>query len=410
MKRLLSILLAVVMLISMAACSNEKSSSNSSSKSTTSTEQKTESNDSKAEASNISNEISIALVGSISGINAINGKYFKGALAVIQEELKEKPLVIGGKEVKVNWVLEDTEGKPEVTANVYRKVIEEDGVIAICGPNESSCILAAGPIAQNAKIPAIGIFSTNEKVTQIGDYIFRACYIDPYQGKVLANFAYNNLNARTAAVLYSNADQYALGLMENFKNQFESLGGKVVSVQAYAGEDVKDFNAQLSAIKAANPDVLMMPNQAGELPLQIQQARAMGITCPFLGGDSWDLDVIPEVGGVENVEGSYFCGAFSAEDQSEAAQAWVKKYEELNGEKPGSHATLAYEAMKIVLDSLSRCEVVDGSHLRDAIAAVDIDLPSGHVVFDENRNPIKSAVILQYQNGVGKYVATVAAE
>ncbi len=363
-------------------------------------------------ASDIPDEVTIALVGSISGVNAINGKYFKGALAVIQSELETSGGVdIMGKKVKVNWVIEDTEGKPEITANVYRKVIEQDNAIAICGPNESSCILAAGPIAQDAGIPAVGIFSTNEAVTQIGDYIFRACYIDPYQGKVLAQFAFDNLQAKTAAVLYSNADQYSKGLMENFKSSFEALGGSVAAVEAYGGSDVKDFNAQLSKIKTVNPDVLFMPNQAGELPLQIQQARTMGITATFLGGDSWDLDVIPEVGGVENVEGSCFAGAFSAEDPSEAAQAWVTKYEELNGEKPGSHATLAYEAMKIVLDGLSRVQSVDGASLRDAIRDTkDLAVPSGKINFDENRNPIKSAVILEYKNGVGSYVATVSAE
>lgn len=408
MKRIVTLLLALTLLISLAGCAGQTETSSDKPAEKPATSDSATAEKPAATASDIPDEVTIALVGSISGTNAINGKYFKGALAVIEDELKTAPLMIGGKEVKVNWVVEDTEGKPEVTANVYRKVIDEDGAIAICGPNESSCILAAGTIAQESQIPAIGIFSTNEAVTQIGDYIFRACYIDPYQGRVLANFAAQELKAKTAAVLYSNADQYAVGLMENFKAAFEAQGGKVVAVEAYAGEDVKDFNAQLSAIKAAAPDVLMMPNQAGELPLQIQQARTMGIDCPFLGGDSWDLDVIPEVGGIENVEGSYFCGAFSAEATSEAAVAWVTKYEELNGEKPGSHATLAYESMKMTIDALSRCSTVDGPSLRDAINAVDMDLPSGHVVFDENRNPVKSAVILQYQNGVGKFVTTIS--
>ena len=159
--------------------------------------------------------------------------------------------------------------------------------------------------------------------------------------------------------------------------------------------------------KDKQPDVLWMPNQIGELPLQIQQARAMGITSTFLGGDSWDVTTLAETAGADMVEGACYVSCFSAESDSEAAKAWVEAFEEINGYTPGSHATLAYEALKIVINGLESIETFSREALRDAIAATNLELPSGTVTFDENRNPNKAAVIMQYQDGVGSYVTTI---
>lgn len=360
----------------------------------------------------IPDEITIGFAGTLSGENALVGQYQKDAIKVVENELAESggTIEIMGKDVKVNIALEDTEAKPDICANVYRKFIDEYDAVAIIGPNESSCALAAGPIAQAAEVPTVAVLATNAEVTKVGDYIFRACYLDPFQGKIAAKFAYEDLQAKTAAVLFSSADAYSKFLKDAFIESFEELGGEIVAAEEYAGADVKDFNAQLVNINSKNPDILLMPNQVGELALQIKQAKSMGIEATLMGGDSWDLATLVEVAGKELVEGAYYVAPFSSSDTSEAASSWVAAYNEVAGENPGSHATVAYEAMHIVLDALQRIETFDGAALRDAIFETDLELPSGHVTMDENGDPKKNAVILQYKDGVGEYVTTVSGE
>lgn len=360
----------------------------------------------------IPDEITIGFAGTLSGENALVGQYQKDAIKVVENELAESggTIEIMGKDVKVNIALEDTEAKPDICANVYRKFIDEYDAVAIVGPNESSCALAAGPIAQAAEVPTVAVLATNAEVTKVGDYIFRACYLDPFQGKIAAKFAYEDLQAKTAAVLFSSADAYSKFLKDAFIESFEELGGEIVAAEEYAGADVKDFNAQLVNINSKNPDILLMPNQVGELALQIKQAKSMGIEATLMGGDSWDLATLVEVAGKELVEGAYYVAPFSSSDTSEAASSWVAAYNEVAGENPGSHATVAYEAMHIVLDALQRIETFDGAALRDAIYETDLELPSGHVTMDENGDPKKNAVILQYKDGVGEYVTTVSGE
>ena len=403
MKRLCALILTMIMLLSLlAGCgsngNNQSQGGNQSS-----------ADGSSGDASDVPDEVTIGFVAGLSGDNAQAGQFKKDAVKVIEAELADTDgcITIMGKQVKLNIVFEDTESKADICANAYSKCINDYGVVAIVGPDESSLTLAGAPIAQEAGIPVVSTFATNEAVTQVGDYIFRACYIDPFQGKVAATYAYDELGARTAGILYSNADAYSIGLMEAFTENFEALGGTVVVTETYAGADVKDFNAQLTNIYAEQPDVLWMPNQIGELPLQIQQARAMGISSTFLGGDSWDVTTLAETTGADLVEGAYYVSCFSAESDNEVAKAWVEAFEEINGYTPGSHATLAYEALKIVINGLESIETFSSEALRDAIAATSLELPSGLVTFDENGDPNKAAVIMQYQDGVGHYIATI---
>lgn len=397
MKRVLASIIVLVILTSLFGCGSTPANSNAAS------------NTQKVDSSNAPTEIKIGVVAPISGQSAIGGKYIQNGIAIIQDKLdKDGGLDVQGKKVKIKILIEDGEAKPDITTNAYRKLIEQDKVIAIVGPDQSKDILAAGPIAQAAKIPAIGTYSTNEKVTQVGDFIFRACFIDPFQGKVMGQYARETLKAGTAAILYNNADQYCKGLQENFKKSFEELGGKVVAIESYGGADIKDFNAQLTKIKAGNPDVLYLPNQVGELPLQLKQARQMGITAKFLGGDSWDYETVPQVSGNDMVEGAEFTTSFSPDDPSAEAQEFVKSYQAKFSEKPSSSAVLAYEAMAIVLKGIQDAKTLDGQGVRDAMAALkDFKVPSGSITFDESRNPIKGAVIMTYVNGEKKYVTTV---
>lgn len=385
-KKLVGIALCAVLLLNVAACGKSETE--------------------------VPDVVKIGFAGTLSGENALVGQYQKNAIKVVENELAENDgcIEIMGKPVKVEIVLEDTEAKADICTNVYRKFVDDYGCTAIVGPNESSSALAACPVAQEAEVPTVAVFATNEEVTNVGDYIFRACYVDDFQGEVAASFAASELKAKTAAVMFSNADAYSKYLKDAFVNEFEAQGGEVVAIEQYAGADVKDFNAQLINIAAKDPEVLFLPNQVGELPLQIQQARSMGITASFLGGDSWDLNTLVEVAGEDMVEGAYYVAPFSSSDSSEAAQSWVKAYNEVAGENPGSHATLAYEALHIVLDALTKIETFEGSSLRDALFNTDIVLPSGRVTMDENGDPQKGAVILQYQSGIGEYVTTIDAK
>jgi branched-chain amino acid transport system substrate-binding protein len=362
-----------------------------------------------SQSSNTAQEIKIGVVCPVSGQSAIAGEYIKNGISLITDELeKNGGLEVKGKKIPVKVIVEDNEATPEKTANAYRKLIDQDKVVAIVGPDMSKCILAGGPIAQSSKVPAIGTFTTNEKVTQVGDFLFRACFIDPFQGKVAAKYARGSLNANTAAILYNNADDYSKGLMENFKKVFEEMGGKVVEIQAYGGSDVKDYNVQLAKIKAANPEVLFMPNLFSEVPLQAKQAREMGITAKFIGGDSWDSPDVPKIAGKDIVEGAAFISAFSPEDPNPLTKDFVTKYKAKFNVNPNSNAVLAYEAMKIVLKGVQDAEKIDGQGVRDAMAKIkDFQLPSGTVTFDENRNPIKGAVVMAYKDGVPVYVTSI---
>lgn len=386
MKKLVSILLVLIMTVSLFGCASTGTGSGAAPET-----------------------IKIGVTLPVSGQSAIAGEYMRNGIELIVDQLKaEGGLDVKGKKMPVQFIYEDNEAKPETTANAYRKLIDQDKVIAIVGPDMSKCILAGGPIAQASKVPCIGTFTTNEKVTQIGDFVFRACFIDPFQGKVMAQYAADDLKATKAAILYNNADDYSKGLMENFIKAFEAKGGTIVETQAYGGADVKDFNAQLTKIKAANPEVMFMPNQFGEVPLQMKQARQMGIEAKFLGGDSWDSPDVPNIAGFDIVEGAAYDAAFSPVDPNPVCQDFVKRYKDKYGVNPNSNAVLAYEAALVVLEGVKNAETLNGQGVRDAMAKItNFPVPSGTITFDETRNPVKGAVINVYKNGTPDYVTTV---
>jgi branched-chain amino acid transport system substrate-binding protein len=314
---------------------------------------------------------------------------------------------IGGTKYLLNLIFEDDQGSPEVAANAYRKLIDQDEVVAIIGSVMSKCTLAGAPIAQEAGVPMISPTSTNVTVTQTGDYIFRACFIDPFQGAVVASFSYNDLKAKTAAVIFDNANDYTKGLAEVFKPSFEKLGGKVVAYESFTGEDqTTDFSAQLTNIKAANPEVIFLAAYYAAAALEAKQARALGITVPFVGADGWDSSELTKLAG-EAIEGGYFCNHYSPEDPSPINQNYLKKYTERFGQTPDALATLAYDAALILIDSIQRAGSTDGAAIRDAMAATNMQCVSGQITFDENRNPIKSAAIIKVEGGKFVFEKTV---
>ena len=380
MKKVLALVLAVLMIVSMCACSSVKKEA------TVET-------------------IKIGLAFPMSGTAAMAGKYSTHGADVLKEELGGK-ITVGDKEYPVEFVTMDTEGSEEKTTNVYQKLIEEEKVIAIVGPDSSKCMLAAAPIAQNAKCPAITTFGTNTAVTEVGNYIFRACFIDPFQGSVAAAYC-DQQGYKTACIMFNNADAYAVGLKDAFVENFK---GEVLAIEEYSGADVKDYNVQLTKLAAQNPDVLLLPNLNVELGLQIQQARTAGLNCPIICGDSADTPDVANVAGPA-IEGVAYVSAFSAESTDEAAKNFVDDYVKLYpDELPNSNAELTYETAKMVVWAIQNAKTLDRDGVRDALDTIDgLELPSGKMTMDPTtRNPIKGGVIMQYDaEGVTHYISTV---
>ena len=380
MKKVLALVLAVLMIVSMCACSSAKKE-------------------------DTVETIKIGLAFPMSGTAAMAGKYSTHGADVLKEELGGK-ITVGDKEYPVEFVTMDTEGSEEKTTNVYQKLIEEEKVIAIVGPDSSKCMLAAAPIAQNAKCPAITTFGTNTAVTEVGNYIFRACFIDPFQGSVAAAYC-DQQGYKTACIMFNNADAYAVGLKDAFVENFK---GEVLAIEEYSGSDVKDYNVQLTKLAAQNPDVLLLPNLNVELGLQIQQARTAGLNCPIICGDSADTPDVANVAGPA-IEGVAYVSAFSAESTDEAAKKFVDAYVKLYpDELPNSNAELTYETAKMVVWAIQNAKTLDRDGVRDALDTIDgLELPSGKMTMDPTtRNPIKCYIIMQYDSeGVTHYVSSV---
>ena len=351
--------------------------------------------------------IKIGVVCPISGNAAIAGKYITHGVEVAEDELGGK-IKINDKEYNIEFVYMDNEASEEKTTNVFQKLIEEEKVMAIVGPDMSKCALAGGPIAQKAGCPVVATFATNTAVTEVGDYIFRACFIDPFQGKMAAQYIWES-GYKTTAVMFNNADAYATGLTDAFIESYEALGGSVVAKEEYSGSDVKDYNVQLTKLASANPECVFFPNLLGELGLQIQQARSAGLTCPIVCGDSADTPEVGEVAG-SAVEGVAYVSAFSAESTTDSAKAFVEKYKEkFTDETPNSNAELAYEATQMVIYALQNAKELTREGVRDALAGIkDLELPSGKMSMADDRNPIKGGVVMEYDaDGVSHYVSSI---
>ena len=315
--------------------------------------------------------------------------------------------MVDGVKTTINYINEDDAGSPEVGASAAQKLINQDKVIGIIGAVMSKVTLAVAPIAQTAGVPTISPTSTNEKVTLVGDYIFRACFIDPFQGTVMANYVWSTLKAKTAAVLYDNGNDYPKGLAENFRASYEKVGGKVVAYEAFTDEDkTVDFKAQLTKIKAAKPEFLYLPGYYGSAALQLKQARGMGLNIPAGGGDGWDSPELVKIGGAA-VEGGVFSNHFSKDDPAPKAKAFVAAYTAKYGAAPDALAALAYDAAGLFLDAFKTVGSIKGSDIRDGMKNTTFSGIAGVYKFDANRNPIKGAVILQIKNGEQTYLTTV---
>jgi branched-chain amino acid transport system substrate-binding protein len=348
--------------------------------------------------------IKIGEYASLTGKDATFGiSSHEGTLLAI-EEINAAGGLLGK---KLELLTEDTQCKAGEPATVVNKLITADNVVAVLGEVASSRSLEAAPICQQNKIPMISPSSTNPDVTKTGDYIFRVCFIDPFQGTVMANFATKTLNLKRVAVFTDVKSDYSKGLAKFFKEQFLADGGAIVTELDYNGGD-KDFKAQLTSIKAANPDGVFVPGYYTEAALICVQAKQLGLNVPLFGGDGWESSKLTEIGG-DAVEGNYFSTHFHPEQTNEVSKAFVANFRaRWNGETPDGLAACGYDSAMVLADAIKRAGTTDSQKLRDAIAATT-NFPgvTGTITIDENRNAKKPAVILQIQGGKFKYLETV---
>jgi len=340
---------------------------------------------------------------SISGGSASFGQSSHKGMVLAINEINAAGGVLGK---KINLITEDDQSLAGQPATIVRKLISQDKVVALLGEIASSKSLEAAPICQQDKIPMISPGSTNPKVTEIGDYIFRICFIDPFQGTVMAKFA-RSKGWKKVAVLTDVKQDYSVGLAEFFVKNFTANGGEIVKDQKYSSGD-KDFRAQLTSIKASQPDAIFVPGYYGEVALIAKQSHLLGIKAPLMGGDGWVGDSLLKVAG-NSLDGCFFSNHYSEEDTAPVVQEFVKKFKAAYGVVPDAMAALGYDSAMVLADAIKRAGSTDSQKLRDAIAATkDYKAVTGSITLDEHRNATKSAVILTIANGGFKFVQTVA--
>ncbi|HEU5132968.1 MAG TPA: ABC transporter substrate-binding protein, partial [Pyrinomonadaceae bacterium] len=295
-------------------------------------------------------------------------------------------------------LVQDDRSDASEAATIVTKFVTQDMVNAVIGEVASSRSIAAAPIAQNAKIPMLTPSSTNPEVTKKGDFIFRSCFIDPVQGAAIAQFAARTLNAKTAAIMVDRKNDYSTGLDKVINETFTRLGGKIVATQSYQEGD-QDFNAQLTSLKGANPEVIFVPGYYNDVGLIAKQARDKGITVPLIGGDGWDSAQLYAIGGTA-LNGSYFTNHYSPYDTAPNVQKFVNDYKARFGSLPDALAATAYDAAKIMFDAIKRSSSLEGPAIRDALAATK-EFPgvTGTVTFNKDRDAVKPIVMIEIKDG-----------
>lgn len=350
------------------------------------------------------NEIVIGEFASLTGSEATFGISSDDGLKLAVEEINNSGGLLGK---KVKLIYYDDQGKPSEAATVVQKLINKDKVVAVIGEVASSRSKAGAQICQSSKIPMISPASTNPEVTAIGDYVFRVCFIDPFQATVMSKFAINTLKIKRVAVLQDVKNAYSTGLAEFFVKKFKEMGGEIIEVQSYQNGD-KDFKAQLTAIKSKNPEGVFIPGYYTDVGLIAIQAREIGITQPLFGSDGWESEKLTEGKATDALEGCYFSTHVSAEDPSPKVQNFITKYKAKFNIMPDAMSFLAYDAGMILFDAIKRANSTEPDKIKNALAETkDFDGVTGKISMNEQRNAIKPAVILEIKGGKFKYKETV---
>jgi len=341
-------------------------------------------------------DIPIGVYGALTGGEAAFGQATVQGVKLAAEEINNAGGVLNGR--KIRLVIEDDQGKAEEAASAVTKLITRDNVVAVIGENSSNQSLAAAPICQANGVPMISPSSTNPNVTKKGDYIFRVCFTDPYQGKALAAFVRNNLHLTNAAILKDNKNDYSVGLAEFFTKAFTENGGKIVAEQSYSGGDT-EFRPQLTTIKNAKPEVLFLPGFYTDVGQIAIQARDLGMNIPLVGGDGWDSPTVIQIGG-KSIDGSYFSDHYFVGDPRPLTQRFVRAINQHYGHNPEANAALGYDALQILVAAIQKAGSLDKKQMRDNIAATrDYQGVSGVITMGPDRDPIKPVAMIKIENG-----------
>jgi branched-chain amino acid transport system substrate-binding protein len=349
--------------------------------------------------------VKIGEYASLTGKEAAFGQSSHKGTVLAIEELNVAGGVLGR---QLELITEDNQSKQGESATIVKKLISRDKVVGILGEVASMRSLEAAPICQAYKVPMISPSSTNPKVTEIGPYIFRVCFIDPFQGTVMAKFARETLKIHRVALLTSVSSAYSVGLAKYFKERFIADGGDVVIEQKYTEGD-KDFNAQLTAIKAAGVEGIFVPGYYTEAALICRQARELDMSIPLFGGDGWEAPELVQIGGAA-VEGCYYSTHYSPQVDTPEVKAFVAKFKaRFDGETPDAMAALGYDSAGVMVDAIRRAGSTEEPAVRDALAATkDYEGVTGKTIMDKDRNPTKSLVVIMVKDGKFKFVQTVA--
>ena len=353
-----------------------------------------------------SSNIKVGLIAELTGDIPAVGTSCKNAAQMAVAEINDAGgFQLGEKKYKVDLIIEDNAGKADQSVSAAQKLITQKKVVAIVGPNASRYALPAAEIAESSKVVLITPWSTAPKATLDSKtgaskkYVFRSCFIDPFQGQVLAKFTLENLKFKKAAVLYDVASEYNKGIAEIFKEVFEKNGGKVVAFETYTTND-KDFSSQLTKIKRAAPQIIFLPNYYSEVPLQIQQAKRLDINVPFIGSDSWGSEELLKLCG-NDCNDYYFSTHYAADAALPATKKFIESYKAKYGSTPDDVAALTYDSFGLLWQALKSAGKNDRQAVRNALAKIpQYDGVTGTMQFKEGSgDPIKSAVILKIIDG-----------
>ncbi|MEN6298403.1 MAG: ABC transporter substrate-binding protein [Anaerolineaceae bacterium] len=349
--------------------------------------------------------IKIAILAPLSGSVPTFGVSVRDGALLAIKEWNAKGGVLG---MQIEPIVEDSQCEADPSVNAANKVIDQDGVHYIIGEVCSKASIPVSEIAEEKHVVQISPTSTNETVTLKADgstkeYVFRACFIDPFQGKVGAKFALDTLGAKKAFVIFDQGNDYVRGLAEAFEATFTENGGTIVGKETYTSSDT-DFSAILAKVSEANPDIIYLPDYYNIINLATAQAKEKGITAPFMGGDGWDSADLDRAA----ADGGYFTNHYSSMDTRPIVQDWVKNFQSEYNAVPDSFATLSYDATNLMIAAIESAGVDDPDKVKDALENINWEGVSGTIVYDEHHNPIKAAVILQVKDGEIVFVSTVA--
>ncbi len=335
--------------------------------------------------------IKIGAIGPLSGAASTYGISVKEGAQLLEKEVNDAG-GINGK--KIQFVFEDDQADPNSSMQAFNKLVDDEKVVAILGPVTSGASLAVAPNATSRQIPMITPTGTEPTITKVGgEYMFRGCFVDSFQGEVLAKYSSETLKSKTAAVLYNSGSDYSKGIADSFKAKFEAAGGTVGEFLTYNDKDT-DFKAQLTKIKTSNPDVIVLPDYYNVVGLIAKQARGMGIQSQFLGGDGWESEELTKIG-QDAVNGALYINHYYSGDTDPAVKSFVDSYKKEYNKEPDAFAALSYDTSKILVKAIEKAGKTDGAAIKDALATMEMTSVTGNIKFNSERSAIKSAAIIK---------------